>query len=81
MSWSSFIVFFFFFISAGIPNGKLRLIPTRPFIRAHTVIGGKMTKATRTQDGHSTGVPLPLDQEIRTVLLLNYKKQITNDSL
>ncbi|KAJ4891405.1 Thg1 C-terminal domain protein [Raphanus sativus] len=34
--------------------GKPRLIPTRPSIRARTVIGGKVVKATRTQSGHSS---------------------------
>uniref|UniRef100_A0A0D3BQH3 No apical meristem-associated C-terminal domain-containing protein n=1 Tax=Brassica oleracea var. oleracea TaxID=109376 RepID=A0A0D3BQH3_BRAOL len=35
-------------------GGKPRLIPTRSSIRTRTVIGGKVAKATRTQDGHSS---------------------------
>uniref|UniRef100_A0A0D3CE68 F-box associated beta-propeller type 3 domain-containing protein n=1 Tax=Brassica oleracea var. oleracea TaxID=109376 RepID=A0A0D3CE68_BRAOL len=38
----------------GVEGGKPRLIPTRPSIRARTVIGGKVAKATRTQGGHSS---------------------------
>ncbi|CAN7051721.1 unnamed protein product [Brassica oleracea var. botrytis] len=35
-------------------RGKPRLIPTKPSIRARTVICGKMAKTARTQDGHSS---------------------------
>ncbi|KAL0772625.1 hypothetical protein Bca101_037776 [Brassica carinata] len=41
-------------MTVGFPGGKPRLIPTRPSIRARTVIGGKVAKATRTQGGHSS---------------------------
>ncbi|KAG2240793.1 hypothetical protein Bca52824_090538 [Brassica carinata] len=44
----------FTFLPVG--GGKPRLIPTRPSIRARTVIGGKVAKATRTQ-GHFPYVP------------------------
>ena len=48
------LLFFFFFMTVGFPGGKPRLIPTRPSIRARTVIGGKVAKATRIQGGPSS---------------------------
>ena len=44
---------FFLLLTAGIPGGKFRLIPTRSSIRTRTVIGGKVAKTIRTQNGHS----------------------------
>ncbi|WZZ14154.1 hypothetical protein YC2023_107243 [Brassica napus] len=57
-----------------IPDGKPRLISTRPFIRAHTVIGGKVAKATQTQSGHSswssiTTRPRAFDQVGRVIVI------------
>lgn len=49
----SLLHFFLFFLWPWrILCGKPRLIPTRSSIRASTIIGGKVAKATQTHDGH-----------------------------
>ncbi|WZZ43543.1 hypothetical protein YC2023_039802 [Brassica napus] len=50
-------------MTVGFPDGKPRLIPTTPFIRTRTVIGGKVAKATRTQGGHSSRIGEKGDNE------------------